>query len=211
MSLPHTPWKVLVILSVMAGVLYCSWPLGPLLNPVVARNGLASELAAANQPYSWVFVYGDVVSAALLLIVCAGLVGNFRLRGVNTKLVVGGILLFCLGTIVAALCRVPCVSALQQCPSFVHNPVTLAHAIGSVGSCFALLGAIVGLWWRRRQSVFLRLQAGVYIVSGAVAFILLFVPGREVVLQDLFITICAVCLAALPWSFRCAYPSGSRR
>ncbi|MEU9826251.1 DUF998 domain-containing protein [Micromonospora chersina] len=50
----------------LAGVLYASWLIGPLLNPAFdLLDGYASELAARDQPYHLVFGLGDLVVGAL--------------------------------------------------------------------------------------------------------------------------------------------------
>lgn len=50
----------------LAGVLYSSWLIGPLLNPAFGLlDGYASELAARDQPYHLVFGLGDLVVGAL--------------------------------------------------------------------------------------------------------------------------------------------------
>ncbi|MFE9957235.1 DUF998 domain-containing protein [Micromonospora sp. NPDC005299] len=50
----------------LAGVLYSSWLIGPLLNPAFGLlDGYASELAARDQPYHLVFGLGDLAVGAL--------------------------------------------------------------------------------------------------------------------------------------------------
>ncbi|SCG58159.1 DUF998 domain-containing protein [Micromonospora inositola] len=50
----------------LAGVIYASWLIGPLLNPAFGLlDGYASELAARDQPYHLVFGLGDLVVGAL--------------------------------------------------------------------------------------------------------------------------------------------------
>jgi hypothetical protein len=195
-------WQSLTILSLIAGIIYNSWPLGFILNPAVAHHGLASELAARGQPYHWLFVYGDVFSSLLMLLV-AGRILAYN-KPFNDKLAVvslSGIALFCVMASIAALCPVQCVSALRQCPSFTHNPITLLHAIASIMVGFGLLIALTALWLKQRHDRFLTAQFLIYFLFGSYAFMTLFLPGKDILAQNVFIALCSICLAAYPYSF----------
>jgi hypothetical protein len=201
------PWKRLTILSLIAGIVYNSWPLGYALNPAVAHHGLASELAGVNQPYNWVFIYGDVVGSLIMLFVIWKIwldASHYK----ETKLVwvtLGGVVLFCISASVAALCPVQCVSAVQQCPSFEHNPITLLHAITSVLAGLGLLVAVTGLWWKKQRDYYLTIQFIVFFLTGSWALIILFIPGKNIFVQNTFIALSSLCIAAFPWGFNRAY------
>ncbi len=72
---------IAAILTVSSALLYCSWPLGFLLNPIASRTGLASELGAYGQPYNWVFIWGDIVSGVLLSAAVIMLIRLYRPDG----------------------------------------------------------------------------------------------------------------------------------
>ncbi|WP_319460823.1 DUF998 domain-containing protein [Micromonospora sp. RTP1Z1] len=61
------PARALPVVALgLAGVLYASWLIGPLLNPAFGLfDGYASELAARDQPYHLVFGLSDLVVGAL--------------------------------------------------------------------------------------------------------------------------------------------------
>jgi hypothetical protein len=204
----HPGQKKLTALSLLAGISYTTWPLGYWLNPVVAHGGLASELAGRGQPYSWVFVYGDVLCGLLMLIVA------WRLRlyakspgsSSNTRLTLAAMAVFCVGIIVAALIQVQCIAAVQQCPSFTHNFVTLVHGLLSIAAPIGLYLSLLSIWWQRRSSQVLTLQLVLYAGLGSWTLLTLLSPAG-ILAQNVFITFCAVCLAAYPWSFQYAFES----
>ena len=60
--------KTLVV-GLIAGLAYCSWPIGFLVNPTIAATALASELEANGQPFNWLFILLDCVAALATLAV----------------------------------------------------------------------------------------------------------------------------------------------
>ena len=70
----------LEILSIVAGILYSSWPLGHWLNLNVSKNSLASGLEAVGQPYNWVFISGDITSSLLIIIISLWLWRIFSIK-----------------------------------------------------------------------------------------------------------------------------------
>lgn len=195
------PWQRLTILSLLAGILYNTWPLGLLLNPYVAHHGLASELAGKGQPYNWLFTYGDVFSGIIMLIVAWRIWKHYHLTlsKWSLGLIIGGLITFSLAASAAALSPVQCISALKQCPNFTHNSLTLIHAITSVLAVVGLFFAIAGLLLKRWLDPIILPAAFVYFIVGWWALIVLFTPGQDVFVQNALITICAICLAAYPW------------
>jgi hypothetical protein len=66
-SRPVAARRALVLaLGTLAGLSYCSWPLGIALNSAVARGAFASDLEASGEPFSWLFVGLDIVTGAAL-------------------------------------------------------------------------------------------------------------------------------------------------
>ncbi|MGC5021605.1 DUF998 domain-containing protein [Micromonospora sp. DT47] len=70
---PSRPARALPAAALaLAAVLYCSWLLGPLLNPALGlTHGYASELAARDQPWHLVFGLGDVLTGVVAVVVGA--------------------------------------------------------------------------------------------------------------------------------------------
>jgi hypothetical protein len=203
MQLHGLAWKRLTILSIVAGIIYNSWPLGFVLNPTVAHHGLASELAGVNQPYNWVFIYGDVVSSLMMLFIVFN-IWSFMMHKTKSKwlwLSLGGMVIFCITASIAALCPLQCISAIERCPTFVHNPITLLHAITSVAAGFSVLAFVTGLWLNKKRDYFLALQFIIVFLIGSWALIVLFTPGTDLVAQYTFISLSSLCMAAYPWSF----------
>jgi hypothetical protein len=63
--------KLAFWLAFLAAILYCSWPLGYLLNPIVGEHQLASQLEAPHQPFNWLFIAMDVLTGVVIAIVGA--------------------------------------------------------------------------------------------------------------------------------------------
>src|SRR5260370_13363258 len=60
--------RPVIWLAWIAAILYSSWPLGYVLDPVVGHHELASQLEALHQPYAWLFVTTDVLTCLTLII-----------------------------------------------------------------------------------------------------------------------------------------------
>ncbi len=143
-KLKQTKW--LLLLVAIAGLLYNSWPLGYILNNHTATNFLASNLEATGQPYSWLFILGDIITGLLIMAV-----GVYYWRHQKTcrswlfKVTIFGFVSFGLITIVSAMLPFNCQQSVYQCSvqlttSFgIHD---IVGAIGSIGQCFSLYGAL---------------------------------------------------------------------
>ncbi len=201
-SKPKISWQKLTLVSAAAGVIYNSWPLGYVLNPVVARKGLASELAGRGQPYAWLFTYGDVVCGLLMLALCWQLWSYLkppdkRLAGVT----LGGMVVFCAGTIIAALYQVHCIAALQQCPSFTRHFLTFIHGITSVVASLGLFVGLASLLRREPANRLLMALVVIYAGLGSWTLVILLQQGQGVLILNAFITLTGLCLASYPWLF----------
>lgn len=65
----RTTARIATVLLIAAAVCYTSWPLEfPLDVDASALNGFASELSAADQPWSWLFRLADAVAGLLALL-----------------------------------------------------------------------------------------------------------------------------------------------
>jgi hypothetical protein len=192
--------KQISIISILAGIIYNSWPLGLFVNPVVTKYGQASQLAASHQPYQWVFRYGDVCASLLMALVCYLIWQAYKAEMIKRRYVYSLFLILGFGVFasIAALVPVQCVSALHVCPNFVHNPLTFTHAISSVIGPLCLFLALCFLR-TKKTGKFLDVQIGVCFITGLITFILQFIPGSDVFIQDVFIAVCSFCLVVYPY------------
>jgi hypothetical protein len=151
---------------VVAGVCYSTWVLGPVLNPAVDPAAtVASELAATDQPWSWVFRAGDISAGVLAL--AAGLVLVRRTRGWPRVAWIGAAV-FGLATVLdAALTPLSCAPSVDPgCPSLTSDELAEPH---SWTSSFAIAGALASLV---ALSVANRVRAPRYAVLGAALAVL---------------------------------------
>lgn len=188
-------------LSILAGLLYSSWPLGYLLNPKVAHASLASGLEAVHQPYNWLFVGADILSSLLMLVVCSILWGMYP-RGRFSGLVRVGLVctaLFGLGTMIDALLPERCVPNLMACPSFRQDHALLIHGLFSILASVALFGALLALWLHRRSDRLLTALMTAYVIFGAMSLVQAVTSSlRGNWSQDYYISLCSLWLMFLP-------------
>lgn len=200
----HKPYGYLVlVLSIAAGLLYNSWPIGYWLNPAVSKSSLASGLEAVGQPYNWLFIGGDVLSSLLMITVCWMLWNRFK-SNESAKLIrisLYCIAIFGIGTIVDALIPERCVPELQTCPSFTHDPTLLIHGIFSIAASLFLFASLCILWFHRRHNLVLNGMLFGYILFGLVSLVEAIVPGSNGNWsQHYYITLCSVWLVLIPFS-----------
>ncbi|WP_161557745.1 DUF998 domain-containing protein [Micromonospora sicca] len=130
----------------LAGVLYSSWLIGPLLNPAFGLlDGYASELAARDQPYHLVFGLGDLVVGALAS--ATGVVLARRARGWPRwawwGLVAFGVATALDGTVSSMDCAP---TADARCARLAElGAVSWRHQGHSVSSSVAVAGGLVSL------------------------------------------------------------------
>ena len=141
---------------VAAAVCYSTWVLGPALNPAIDESAtVASELAATDQPWSWLFRVGDAVTGVLALAAAVALVRPAR-GWARVAWVAAAV--FGLSTVLdAAAAPLSCAPSLDAgCASLVADEFVEPH---SWTSSFAVAGAMaslvaLALWlWRRRPGV----------------------------------------------------------
>ncbi len=193
-------FRTIAVLAVAAGVAYCSWPLGYLLNPAVSRRGLASELEALHQPYNWLFITLDVLAGTLVIAV-AGLLWR-RADGRWRAIVLANFALFGLLTAVDALVPMSCVPSLTTCPSLSHQPLLIVHGIASIGASIGLFVSAVVVWWQKRRqrgaAIMSVLMAG-WTLFGVFSLLFFFVPGPGYLSQHYYITLCSAWVIILPF------------
>jgi len=196
-----TKEKIVIILSVAAGILYSSWPLGYVLNPKVARTSLASGLEAPHQPYNWVFVGADVTSSLLAIAACVLLWHTYQ-KAARRKPILAGLLctiLFAIGTMMAALLPEHCVPNLMVCPSPLQDRFLLVHGAFSILGSVGLFVALVIWWFQKRTDALLLTMLVAYIIFGTISLMQAIVPaGRGNWSQDYYMTLCSVLLMCLP-------------
>lgn len=203
------PQRSLTLLGTAAAVLYCSWPLGYILNPD-AIHGLASNLTASGQPYSLVFVLLDVSSGLLAVVVTLLLLRIISQHRRSWILIaaVYGLGVFGVMTIMDAVVPIDCVAtATHACRSIFRDPYFIVHGIISIGSIAGLTMTVVALWWLlvRERPANTRLQ---YLLSalsvlwfvfglGTALRILLNLPSADS--QHAFILLNSLLLAYTPY------------
>jgi len=196
-------WRSITILGIASGILYSSWPLGYWLNPAVSKGALASGLEAVGEPYNWVFIMGDCLSAALMLILCWVLWRRYSHE--KNKPLLGTILLmvviFALGTMLDAALPEKCIPVYQVCPNFRQDHLLLVHGLLSIGASVGLFVSLCLLWWQERWSKLLNTLMVAYILFGLISLIEAVLPGDEGNWsQHYYITLCSIWLATLPFA-----------
>lgn len=188
----------MIWIAVMAAILYCSWPLGFLLNPSVAHHAFASQLEASGQPYNWLFITLDVLSGLALII--GGILQWRRSRQPVIRLSIIAYVVFALLVIVAAVVPYNCDSLATSCDGIAHTPLSIIHGSASIMSavflffCLTLLLKIIFKKYRLHWFTML----GLMVVSfwGVLGVIALIVNkthhADENIVQDMFMTLCSL-------------------
>ena len=192
-------FRISIVLAVVAGLAYCSWPLGYVLNPLVSRRGLASELEALHQPYNSVFIMLDVLAGALTVAV-ARLLWH-RADGLVHRIVLANFALFGLLTAIDALLPMSCEPSLTSCPSLSHQPLLVLHGIASITASVCLFLSAVLVWWQKRKqrgTVIMSLLMAGWTLFGVFSLYFFFRPGPGYLAQHYYITLCSVWIMVLP-------------
>jgi hypothetical protein len=203
-KIKQIPNKIIVIIGILAGLVYSSWPLGFLVNPVASHQALASQLEASHQPYNWLFIGLDILSGGLLLAV--GYWQWFK-RAKNRKLFqvsIIGYVVFAVLVIAAAIAPYDCNTVSQSCILDAHSPSIIIHGFASIVSVVALgisLAFVSVRLYVRHAMKRLGLM-GLIILGwaylGIDAVVQLHDNSTSIVLiEDLFITICSLSIAAI--------------
>jgi len=201
-----------MVLSIVAGLAYNSWPLGYWLNPPVAHRGLASELEGLHQPYNWVFVSCDVVSSLLIALVALLIWRRVRGRAGPSRWLLQAALWnvagFSLFTILDALLPLRCDPSVRRCPSFTHDPLLLFHGIFSITASLLLFFSVVLIWWLDRRDWVLHAILWGYVLFSVFSLISVLTPGQDSWAQHYYLTLCSLWLAVLPYCVWQALASG---
>jgi hypothetical protein len=198
--------EIATVFVVTAAVLYCSWPLGFILNPTAEKTGLASELGALHQPYNWLFIGADIASGVLLGMACWLLAKQLRAEGWRKA----GLILLALygvcGALDAAL-PIRCLPSVQACGPIWHDPMLILHGVFDIAGSAALVGTVFAEWMyvRRKHQrwlpwIYMIGGGGVVFAGLSLYFILTHGPGYWA--QRYYITLSCVWVASLPFVFR---------
>jgi hypothetical protein len=190
--------RLLTFFAILSGIIYDSWPLGYVLNRSVA-DSLASNLEGLHQPYNWVFITGDIVSSVILLAIVGYLALRLPLER-WLRAMYGSLALFAVGTIIDAALPLKCVTSMPSCPTYLHDPLLLAHGVCSILASVFLFIAILILWRRLRHNLGLHLLIIGYTLFGVVSLIDILVNSSSSLSQHYYITLCGVCIAIVPWA-----------
>jgi hypothetical protein len=133
-------------LGVLAALIYNSWPLGYILNPGVARIGLASDLEAAGEAYNWLFISGDVLFGLVVLVIIGLFLKKKIILTRQVALVLLGFAVFGVLTAVSAVLPVNCSSSIRTCGYQGNQALGVHDLIGAI----AALGLFIGMMaaWR---------------------------------------------------------------
>jgi len=202
-------------LMFLAGLLYSSWPLGYWLNPE-ANRGLASDLEASHQPYSWVFISMDIACGILVGLASGKLLTIVRSSS-NRKNLFGlwvavlGAGVFGLFTAIDALLPLNCIEGTPHCVASLDNSYFVIHGIFSIGSVTGLTISIVAIWLLlllREDAVMslVHLTPAMFLVVwlgfGALTLYLVLHNRSSALSQHIFIGFCCLWLIALPYFVR---------
>jgi len=140
--------RISFYLSVMAGILYNSWPLGYIFDKSTARYGLASDLEKVGHPYYWVFIGGDVLTGLVILTICLIYRHEFSkyFKSRSFKLLIFGLSMFAVFTIIAALLPSECsITPILRYHSIAGQGLgidALTSTIAAVGLFLSLISLI---------------------------------------------------------------------
>lgn len=191
-------------LAIVAALAYFTWPLGYVLNPLISKHGLASELGAYGQPFNWLFIGADVASGLLALVAAVLLWQSLRTAR-KPAWVRGTIInfgLFGVFTAIDAALPLGCSPSVAACPGIQSDPFLLLHGIASVAAVVCLGLSAVSLMRSNKDQRKLLAAALVVCVSlmlGSLSIVFFFVPGPGALAQHFFITICSLWIAVLPF------------
>lgn len=195
-------WLAIVTLTVLASILYSSWPLGYILNPVVAGKGLASELGALRQPYNWVFIATDVLTGVAVTVAAYMIwwvMHDKRSRWLLAVLV--SYVVFGVSTAADALMPMKCVPSLQRCPGISQDHMLIVHGVASILAAVSLFVSVMLVWYRHHnvgQSLLMSVMVAAWALFGLMSVIFFFVPGPGNLSQHYFITLCSIWVIILP-------------
>lgn len=194
---------LIFIISIVASIFYCSWPIGYLLNSKVSKDSLASGLEAVSQPYNWLFIGSDIVSSLLACYVCYLLWKKIKSKAIDKYIIWSliSVSIFGVFTILDALIPEHCVPNFQVCPSFTQDHILLVHGFFSIIASLFLFFSLLIIWIKEIKHVLINIMLFGYIVFGAISLIEAIIPGDEGNWsQHYYITLCSAWLIIFPYA-----------
>ena len=202
-------WQIpqFLVLASLSGLLYASWPLGYVLNPITNR-GLVSNLEGLGQPYNWLFISLDIISGVAVCVVARWLWQRTAgKRTMVTTAAVGSYALFGLLTAIDALIPVDCAADQGQCGNVINHPLVIWHGLISLASIGFLTLSLVIIWWQfsRRQAspsvvrYGLHSAVAIWFFFGIVTAILVGLNRSSALSQHSFIIACSLWTGIFPY------------
>ncbi len=133
--------RTAVRLAWLAAVTYNSWPLAFLFNRMVLQHGLASDLEKFSQPFSWVFITGDIVTGTLLSVAAYGQYSRASYKLLRLLILSYGA--FGIVIILAAITPIQCEQIASICVERLASPAALLHSSFSIMSILLLSQAVI--------------------------------------------------------------------
>lgn len=157
---------------VVAAALYTTWPLAALLGlDASGPDSLVSELAARDQPWSWLFRLGDTSAGVVALV--AGIAAAVSVRDVLSR--VGYALLAVFGAATVADASMPLACAPSVTPGCPTPSSDLPHVITSGTSSVAVCcGVVLVLYAARARIPTPTMLAGFALAAVAIGGLLVF-------------------------------------
>ncbi len=198
-----------ISLGFISGLLYALWFLGYFLNRSAIDKLDVSSLQNQGQPYSTLFILGDILTGAMVILMVFFLIRMF----IKTKIwfrksfraCLIGLILFSLMT--AASCVLPsCMTISRVCYVNLNQLFDLhdvTGAIASFGLFLSLVSLLVLVYKKISTSLFVTLLCLLltWSISG-VLFVVLSISLRHssLLTQQLFLVLSSLSLLAIPYS-----------
>lgn len=153
--------KLVRALALAAALCYSAWIFGYIFNYGVALVGPASDLAVKDQPYSYLFLWSDIVASSLVLLLGAYLydLNNFLKTNSITILY----MLFGVLTAAAALNPLTCIAGQSGC---IDTGYSTHIFLGALASICLLIASVLELARRSKHTILLVLAVCVWAVLG---------------------------------------------
>jgi uncharacterized membrane protein len=198
--------KLVLCLGLSGALLYNNWLLGYWLNSRITVGGLVSDLQVHDQPYSWLFILGDVLSGLAIALAAYFIYRLWRPCDRLRLYLIIGYLCFGIFTAIAAILPIHCGANILQCALGNNQTFGIHDIIGAIAS-FGQFISLLTLW---RLSVklelpnwFKGLMLGFLILwslSGVLFLILTFQRLDEITMQHIFLLLTFIGIMPIPLS-----------
>lgn len=188
------------VLSALIGVLYLGWFFGYFFNPVVALNGVASDLAVSTQPDWYLYVVFHSVMLVAVLYLCILLWRDVK-QYTQAKWALVLYFLFGVFTLVSSVISLPCASSVEPCQltgrSFVHLGAGII-AVASLSIAFLIVLRMLENKIAKRVFSIVLLLTWLVAISNTYLMLLSFSGPMIAISQRLFLAGFASIAIALP-------------